>query len=207
MTLASRNEKALNILVIKLTSLGDVLHSTGHIRTIKENFPDSSITVLTADTSYDIFKFNKHVDTVLLFEKDKAKREWWRAPRWVVSHIFSVIRQVRMVSFDLAFDLQGRFKSVIFLYTAKANRKFVKGRWPFLQFFRKPEIHAIEEMDHVLRLAGLEVTNSEMEIFTSNHEEEVIQGLLKTNKSGQETNHDRQSIHQMDNKELGCGKI
>jgi ADP-heptose:LPS heptosyltransferase len=169
----------LNILVIKLTSLGDVLHATGHIRTLKETFPNCSITVVTADSSYDIFKFNQHVDKVLLFEKDKVKRDWLRHPRWTWSHILSLIQGVRNVQYDLAFDLQGRFKSVIFLYTAKAKQKFVKGRWPFLQFFKKPEIHAIEEMDQVLRMAGIPVTNSDMEIFTSSHEEQVIQALLR----------------------------
>jgi len=174
-----RSESTLNILVIKLTSLGDVLHATGHIRTIKEIFPNCSITVLTADSSYDIFKYNKHVDRVLLFEKDRAKREWLRNPKWAVSHILSLIHEVRKVHYDLAFDLQGRFKSVIFLYTAKAKRKFVKGRWPFLHFYKKTEIHAIEEMDYVLRMAGIPVTNSEMEIFTSSKEEKVIQALLR----------------------------
>ena len=164
--------------MIKLTSLGDVLHATGHIRTIKENFPNGSITVLTADTSHDIFKYNKHVDRVLLFEKERAKREWLKNPKWTLGHILSLIREVRSVKYDLAFDLQGRFKSVIFLYTANAKRKYVKGRWPFLKFFKKPEIHAIKEMDQVLKMAGLRVRNSEMEIFTSSTEEKFIQSLL-----------------------------
>ena len=168
----------MTILVIKLTSLGDVLHAAGHIRTLKESFPNAKITVLTADTSYDIFRYNKHVDRVLLFEKDRAKREWMSHPTWFLSHILSLIKEIRTVHYDLAFDLQGRFKSVIFLYAAKASQKFVKGRWPFLRFFRKPEIHAIEEMDYVLRKAGIPVTNSEMEIFTSSHEEMAIQTLL-----------------------------
>ena len=146
---------------------------------MKENFPNSSITVLTADTSYDIFKYNKHVDRVLLFEKDRVKRDWLRTPIWTFNHIFGLIREVRRVHFDLAFDLQGRFKSVIFLYTAKATKKYVKGRWPFMNFFKKPEIHAIEEMDFVLKMAGISVTNSEMEIFTSSKEERVIQTLLR----------------------------
>ena len=169
----------MNILVIKLTSLGDVLHATGHIRTLKETFPHCSMTVLTADSSYDIFKFNKHVDRVLLFEKDRVKRDWLKHPKWTFNHILSLFREVRTVHFDLAFDLQGRFKSVIFLYAAKATRKFVKGRWPFLSFFKKPEIHAIEEMDQVLQMAGVPVTNSDMEIFTSSKEEKVIQALLR----------------------------
>lgn len=168
----------MKILVVKLTSLGDVLHATGHIRTIKENFPNSKITVLTADSSYDIFKHNNNVEKILIFEKDRAKREWITNFIWVVGHILSLIREVRTVHYDLAFDLQGRLKSVIFLYSAKAKRKFVKGRWLFLRFFKKPEIHAIEEMDHVLRMAGLQVTNSDMEIFTSKQEEKTIREIL-----------------------------
>ena len=168
----------MNILVVKLTSLGDVLHATGHIRTLKENFPHSKITVLTADSSYDIFRYNDKVEKVLLFEKDRVKREWKSNLKWAVGHILSLMREVRSIHYDLAFDLQGRFKSVIFLYAAKAKRKFVKGRWLFLRFFKKPEIHAIEEMDHVLKMAGIQVTNTEMEIFTSKEEEKRIQALL-----------------------------
>ena len=33
-------------------------------------------------------------------------------------------------------------------------------------------------MDHVLEMAGLQVTNTEMEIFTSKEEEKSIQALL-----------------------------
>ena len=168
----------LNIFIIKQTSLGDVLHSTGHIRTLKENFPDSQITLLTADTSFDIFKYNSHIHRILLFEKDRAKREWLRNPKWLVSHIISLIREIRKVHYDLAIDLQGRFKSVMFLYSAKAKKKIVKGRWLFLPHVKQPEIHAIEEMSQVLRKAGVCVSNSAMEVFTSRSEAENVQALI-----------------------------
>ncbi len=169
----------MNILVIKLSSLGDVLHSTGHIRTLRESFPDSTITMITAQPSYEIFKHNKNIDTLLVFEKDRVKRDWKRNPAWVIRHIFALLKEIRSTHYDLAFDLQGRLKSVFYLYAAKAKRKYVKGRWLFLNRFKKPEIHAIKEMDHVLEIAGIQVKNSEMEIFTSNEEEQTIDDLLK----------------------------
>ena len=169
----------MNILIIKHSSLGDVLHSTGHIRTIKETFPGSTITLLTAPPANEIFKHNKHIDKVLVFDKDRAKREWKRSPGWVIHHIFTVLKEVRSTHYDLALDLQGRLKSVFFLYSAKAKRKYVKGRWLFLKRFSRPEMHAIKEMDQVLRMAGVPVRNSEMEIFTSRGEEKTIEGLLK----------------------------
>lgn len=175
----------MNILVIKLTSLGDVLHATGHIRCLKEHYPHSHITLLTADTSYDIFRYNPHLDQILLFEKDRVKCEWGRHPKWAAGHVWSLMRELGRTHFDLAFDLQGRLKSVIFLYAARADRKFVKGRWWFLNRFRKPEIHAIQEMDQVLRLAGVKVGNSEMEIVTSDRERKTVDELLeRINPSG-----------------------
>ncbi|RMH03790.1 MAG: glycosyltransferase family 9 protein [Nitrospirae bacterium] len=165
--------------MIKMTSLGDVLHATGHIRTIKENYPHSHLTLLTADTSYDIFKYNPYVDRILLFEKDRVKRQWRRDARWAAGHVLSLIREVSRTHFDLAFDLQGRFKSVVFLYAADASQKYVKGRWWFVKHFRKPEIHAIAEMDRVLQMAGLHVANSAMEIRTSSAEQKTIDALLE----------------------------
>lgn len=168
----------MNILVIKQTSLGDVLHSTGHIRTIKENIPESKITLLTACGSYDLFRYNPNVHEFVLFEKDRVKKEWMRHPFRTIRHIVSLIRHLRKTHYDLAFDLQGRGRTVIFLYAARARRKYVKGRWPFLKGYRKPAIHAIEEMDRVLRMAELQVENSEMEIYTSADERKCIDELL-----------------------------
>ncbi len=155
-----------------------MLHATGHIRTIRETFPGCHITLLTASPSHGLFTHNTNIDRILVLEKDKVKREWKRHPVWAIRHIASLIKEVRTSRFDLAFDLQGRLKSVIFLYTAKAHEKFVKGRWLFVKRFKKPEIHAIKEMDHVLALAGISVKNSDMEIHTSTQEQTTIENLL-----------------------------
>ncbi|RMH31842.1 MAG: glycosyltransferase family 9 protein [Nitrospirae bacterium] len=169
----------MNILVIKLTSLGDVLHATGHIRTIKENYPHSHLTLLTAEASSEIYAYNPHVDRLLVFQQQRVKREWLRQPRWVAAHLLALMQEVRRTPFDLAFDLQGRFKSVMFLYAANAKRKFVKGRWWGLQRFRQPELHAITEMDRVLELAGLRVVDTRMEIVTSPVEQKTINTLVE----------------------------
>ena len=87
-----------------------MLHSTGHIRTLKENFPHSKITVLTADTSYDIFKHNDKVEKIILFEKDRVKREWKSNLKWAVGHILSLIGEVRTRQYDLAFGPPGKIQ-------------------------------------------------------------------------------------------------
>lgn len=168
----------MKILVIKQTSLGDVLHSTGHIRTIKQNFPASHLVVLTAASSADIYCHNPWVDELILFESYRVKREWCRRPLHTARYIAEAISQVRAHYFDLAFDLQGLGKSVVFLYAARAAKKYVKGNWLGLTRFRNPALHAIAEMDGVLRRAQLSVHDTAMEFFTTAAERKYIDGLL-----------------------------
>ena len=157
----------MKILVIKQTSLGDVLHATGHVRTIKERYPEAHLTLLTADTSLEIFQRNPYVDEFISFQRYRIKSDWWKHPLWSIHHFKATFKAVRERHYDLALDLQGRWKSVIFLYAARATRRFVKGRWPFLRGFRNKQLHALTEMDRVLQLADIPVKDSHMEFFTS----------------------------------------
>ena len=145
----------MQILLIKQTSLGDVLHSTAQVRAIRERLPDCRLTILTSTTAQEIYRYNPHVDRIILFDRYKVKQGWWRQPGWVVRHIVETLREVRREPYDLALDLQGRWKSVIFLWGARASKRFVKGRWWFAHRFHDPQLHALEEMNGVLELAGL----------------------------------------------------
>lgn len=168
----------MKILVIKQTSLGDVLHSTGHVRALKQFWPDSELTLLTAASSLDIYRHNPHVDRIITVDRYRVKHRWHREPGWAYSHMRDVMGEVREERFDLAFDLQGLAKSVLFLYGARAGKKFVKGRWPGLQGFRDPSLHAIREMDGVLALAGVRGVNTDMEFATSGESVRRIDELL-----------------------------
>lgn len=152
----------MNILVIKQTSLGDVLHASGHLRAIKRQYPAAHLTVLTADTSAAIYRDNPNVDEIIEFQRYRVKANWWRTPLWTIAHLREVMGLVRARHYQLAIDLQGRWKSVMFLYAAHAERRFVKGRWPFLRGFRDRDLHALREMDRVLELAGIEPGDTSM---------------------------------------------
>ena len=157
----------MNILVIKQTSLGDVLHSTGHIRALKTQFPNSHLTLLTASTSAEIFINNPHVDEIICFERYAVKQKWLSSPSWVFAHFREVIRKVRSREYELAIDLQGRWKSVLFLYLCKASHKYVKGRWLGVKNFRDRSLHALSEMDQVLKLANVDTSDTTMEFFSA----------------------------------------
>ena len=169
----------MNILVIKQTSLGDVLHSTGHVRAIRQSYPNSRITLLTANSSADIYRHNSNIDRIILVDRHKVKANWWRRPRWSYQHMRDVLMEVRDTRYDLAFDLQGLAKTVLFLYGAKADKKFVKGKWMGLSGFRDKTMHALDEMDEVLKVAGISGIDTTMELVTSNAEVSRIDNLLE----------------------------
>jgi len=168
----------MNILVIKQTSLGDVLHSTGHVRAIKHNYPESHVTVLTATPSVDLYRHNPWVDEIIEFDRYRIKRDWYRHPIACLKHIRETLNVVRQKNYEIAFDLQGLAKSVLFLYGAKAKRKFVKGNWFRLPGYRDRDQHAIAEMDGVLALAGLTVGNTRMEVHVGDAERKSVETFL-----------------------------
>jgi heptosyltransferase-2 len=168
----------LNILVIKQTSLGDVLHSTGHIRTVRENFPSATICLLTASSSVDLYRNCPYLDDMIVFDRYGVKRRWLKEPLWALNHIRDVLRQIRRRQFDLAIDLQGASKSALFMYLGGAKRKFIKGIWLGIPGVRDTTTHAIKEMDAVLALAGLKVVDTRMEMFITEPQRRRVRSLL-----------------------------
>jgi ADP-heptose:LPS heptosyltransferase len=89
------------------------------------------------------------------------------------------LRQVRARPYDIAIDLQGRWKSVLFLYAAKARRRYVKGRWPLLPGFRDRQLHALVEMDKLLEYAGIAAGDTHMEVFPCAEDHTDVESMLR----------------------------
>ncbi len=168
----------VKILVIKQTSLGDVLHATAVLRSIRKTYPAAQLAFLTSTTAADILRYNPGIDRLLLFDRYKVKRDWWRHPAWALAHIWETTQAVRFEQYDLAIDLQGSWKTVIFLWAARAERRLVKGRWWFAERFRQPQLHAIEEMQGVLQLAGIPPADPALEVFVSESERNAVTARL-----------------------------
>ncbi len=141
--------------MIKQSSLGDVLHSTAAMAAIKQQYPDSKLTVLTNCNSAQVLASNSHIDELIQFDYLTIKQNGLRGLSGALNEMMRVIKLVRRQEFDLAFDLQGLFRSVLFLYFARAKQKFVKGRWLGLQGFKNKQLHALEEISQVLQLANI----------------------------------------------------
>ena len=88
------------ILVIRFSSLGDVILASAPVLNLKIGFPDSSIYFLTKETFGSLARRIPGVDKVLTISKSP-----------------SIIELIRLISewdkeeFDIIIDLQGNFRS------------------------------------------------------------------------------------------------
>ena len=136
----------MKILLIKQTSLGDVLHITPVIRALKKWKPEAEIDIVTDKRALGILKNNPYINKLYVLDIYKYEKEIFQSPLKFFSTIkefFSHIKEVRKKKYDIAIDLQGLERSVIFLYLCKAKKKYAKGKWAFVKSNYYVDINAI----------------------------------------------------------------
>lgn len=108
----------MNILIVKLSAIGDVIHALPVPYVLKQKYPKAHITWVVEPTAYELVKHNPYVDEIIVFHKKSFKsfkgfRENYRP--------FAKLLQKR--KYDISIDLQGLFKSAAVVFTAKAKCK------------------------------------------------------------------------------------
>ncbi len=99
------------ILVIRFSSLGDVVHTLPAVATLKHNFPSSAITWIVRPQWATLLEGNPHIDELIPFARTRAG-------------IQTAIRRLREQKFDLVVDFQGLILSAL-LAAATRSRQIV----------------------------------------------------------------------------------
>ncbi|MBI3599382.1 MAG: lipopolysaccharide heptosyltransferase I [Nitrospinae bacterium] len=98
----------MRILIVKLGSIGDVVHALPVLRTIRHNLPDAYIAWIIEDRAKEILNGNKDINNVITVDTKKWRK---RLSISTLKEIFSIIKTLREDKFDIAIDLQGLIKS------------------------------------------------------------------------------------------------
>ena len=107
-----------NILVVKLSAIGDVIHALPVSYAIKETFPEAHLTWVVEPPAYDLLTMNPYVDEIITFHKKEFK-----SIGGFLSNYGPLRRQIQRRSYDAVLDLQGLFKSAAIARLAKAPVK------------------------------------------------------------------------------------
>ncbi len=115
---------ATEILIVKLSSIGDVAMATVVLEPLKELFPQSRITWVVEPCCKDVIEGNDLVDRTVVWNK----QDWVDAMKGFKlfkfkRHATGFIKELKTVGYDIAIDLQGLLKSGALTFISGAKRR------------------------------------------------------------------------------------
>mgnify|MGYP002678101938 FL=1 len=102
---------AKKILVIKSSSMGDIVHALPVAYDIKKHFPDSELSWVVEESFTDIPKLSPYVDKIVV----TAFRRWRRHvfSSSVRSEVMDLRRTLAQAHYDIVIDLQGLIRTAL----------------------------------------------------------------------------------------------
>jgi 3-deoxy-D-manno-octulosonic-acid transferase/heptosyltransferase-1 len=119
----------MNILIVKLSAIGDVIHTLPALNAIRRYYPDARITWLVEEDAAPLVKGHGALDRVLV-----SKRKRWLkgilSPSCLnnMKEVYRFLKELRDTRYDLIIDFQGLLKSGILIALSRGRRKIGYGR-------------------------------------------------------------------------------
>ncbi|HBC85967.1 MAG TPA: lipopolysaccharide heptosyltransferase II [Lentisphaeria bacterium] len=102
-------------LIIKISSLGDVLHAFPAVSLIRRKFPDAKIDWLVNPSFAPVLEYNKDVSGILKFPRKELG-----SPLSFPGAFSTLVSRIRREKYDMVIDLQGLFRSAFFAKFARS---------------------------------------------------------------------------------------
>jgi heptosyltransferase-1 len=99
----------MKILVVRLSSLGDILHMFPAVSDLHRHFPDAEIHWLVEPAFAEAVGWHSAINKVITIPLRAHKKNWWKIPA-----LLSKLRQqLQAENYDIVLDAQGLFKSAL----------------------------------------------------------------------------------------------
>lgn len=114
----------MKILIVKMSAIGDVIHTLPALVALRRQYPRAEITWLVEEPSVSLLEGHPDLNRVLLWERRRFTR-LFRAGRWFAAArlLSGFIRALRDTRYDLLVDFQALLKSSLWIALARAKRK------------------------------------------------------------------------------------
>jgi ADP-heptose:LPS heptosyltransferase len=99
-----------SILIVQLKRLGDLILTTPALAALRQEQPDSRVTILIDHYSRDLAPALQHIDEVLVYERKRS------LPIWL---------QLLRREFDLCIDFTGTDRSALICFLSKASHRII----------------------------------------------------------------------------------
>ena len=176
--------KFKNILIVKLSAIGDVIHALPVAGALKAADPSVQVTWIVERPAYDLLVNHPNIDRIIVFDKARFKKG-----NGFFKELAALARELRQHQFDLALDLQGLFKSaLISLLSGAPTRLVYCNARELSNWFAKRvcgayrDGHVVERYLDVARYLGCKVNHADFAIHIT--EAEAAQAAATAQKAG-----------------------
>jgi heptosyltransferase I len=143
------------ILLVRLSAIGDVIHTLPLVCAIRKRFPSVWLTWVVEEKAAAVLEGHAAINEVIVLP-----RGWLKSP----GRVWRLRRKLRQAKFDLAIDAQGLTKSAAAAWLSGAPRRIGFGdpwgrelsRWLNTELVDTTKPHAVERHLELLRPLGIE---------------------------------------------------
>lgn len=153
-------DRPLNILIVKLSAIGDVVHALPFLELLRKRFPRARIDWVVEEASSQLVEGHAALSRVIV-----SRRKYWQNNILKLNSLLNLLKQIthfinelRSCHYDLVIDLQGLLKSGILVGLSNGKRKIgMSGSREGASFFLNerpiPVSHEQHAIDRCLRVA------------------------------------------------------
>jgi len=173
-------QKSLNILIIKISAIGDVILATASIRAMRKKYPHAKIFCLVGTQSRQILQRCPYIDGVIVYDFKNT----------TLKDILKIARELRRYAFDIVVDLQNNAKSHILAFLSAAMHRYgyANKKLSFLLNHRIKEnsiaIAPVEHQFRTLEMLGIDSDDTHLELWVSKEDEDYIDSFLESHWMG-----------------------
>lgn len=156
------HNKIEKILIIKPSSLGDIVHSFAFLNSLKNCFPDTKVHWIVAKEFENLLEEHPMIDNYFTIDKEKWKKigNFYKT----FKELLEFRKQLRQYSYEFAIDLQGLLRSGIITAFSRAKIKigFKQAREFSTIFYNKKisapiQLHAVERYLEIAKALGCKI--------------------------------------------------
>lgn len=111
------------ILIIRLSSMGDIILSSKLIRLLRKKFPQANIDMVVCTEFEELVSSNPNINQVILFDRNTGIRG-----------LLGLCKKIRQKRYDLIIDIHKKLRSFILCLTSGARQKVTYNKHSFLRF-------------------------------------------------------------------------
>ena len=178
------------ILIIRLSSLGDILHALPAFSNLRATFPDARIDWLVAEKCSFLPAAVRGIDNIHVLDTGSLLRLPLDRQAW--NQFLSLIRELRTCHFDYALDFQGLLKTALLGSISGSrvrigfSKELVRERpadWFYNRRLKGPQnqVHVLVLNQMLAELAGARPGTSAVEFAVSAEDDRYIESLLVRN--------------------------